>query len=122
MKVNSYKDLKVWQRGVELVKEIYEVAKQLPVNEKYILTPQLIRAAISIPANIAEGWARNHKVEFIRFLNIAFGSAAELDTHVIIAKSEYPMIDYSKAEKLIIEVQKMLSGLISNTKLSEKEW
>lgn len=122
MPIKNYKDLIVWQKSIELVKEIYKIAKQLPNEEKFILVPQMIRAAISIAANIAEGWARNHKVEFIRFLNISFGSATELETHLIVAKSQYPNIDYAKAEGLVTEVQKMLSKLISNTKLSEKKW
>jgi four helix bundle protein len=122
MPVKSYKDLIVWQKAIELVKEIYKIAKQLPAEEKFILVPQMIRAAISIAANIAEGWARNHKVEFVRFLNISFGSATELETHLIVARSQYSNIYYSKAEGLVVEVQKMLSKLMINTKLSEKKW
>ncbi len=122
MAIKSYKDLIVWQKAIGLVKEIYKICKQLPQEEKFILVPQMIRAAISIAANIAEGWARNHKLEFIRFLNIGFGSATELETHLIVAKSQYPNIDYSKAEGLVVEVQKMLGKLISNTKLSDKKW
>jgi four helix bundle protein len=122
MPIKSYKDLIVWQKAVELIKEIYKICKQLPAEEKFILVPQMIRAAISIAANIAEGWVRNHKVEFIRFLNISFGSATELETYLIVAKSQYQNIDYSKAEGLIIEIQKMLNSLINNTKSSEKKW
>jgi four helix bundle protein len=122
MAIKSYKDLIVWQKAIELVKEIYKISKQLPSDERFILISQMTRAAISIAANIAEGWARNHKVEFVRFLNISFGSATELETHLIIAKSQYEKIDYSKADSLVIEVQKMLGKLISNTKSSEKKW
>ena len=122
MAIKTYKDIIVWQKAIELVKEIYKIAKQLPQEEKYILVPQMIRVAISIAANIAEGWARNHKVEFVRFMNIAFGSATELETHLIVSRSQYANIDYAKAEGLVIELQKMLSKLISNTKLSEKKW
>ena len=122
MPIKTYKDLIVWQKAIELVKEIYIIAKQLPAEEKFILVPQMIRAAISIAANIAEGWARNHKVEFVRFINIAYGSATELETHLTVARSQYSKIDYSKADGLVIEVQKMLCKLIANTKLSEKEW
>lgn len=122
MAIKTYKDLIVWQKAIELVKEIYKICKQLPAEEKFILIPQMIRASISIAANIAEGWARNHKIEFIRFLNISFGSATELETHLVVSKSQYVNIDYSKAEGLVVEVQKMLSKLIGNTKLSEKKW
>ena len=122
MPIKTYKDLIVWQKAIELIKEVYKIAKQLPSEEKFILVPQMTRAAISIAANIAEGWARNHKIEFIRFLNISFGSATELETHLIVAKSQYQGIDYLKAEGLVVEIQKMLSKLIGNTKLSEKKW
>lgn len=122
MAIKTYKDLIVWQKSIELVKKIYKISKQLPTEEKYILVPQMIRAAISISANIAEGWARNHKMEFIRFINISYGSATELETHLIIAKFQYAKVDYKEAESLVIEVQKMLSKLISNTKSSEKNW
>lgn len=122
MPVTSYKDLIVWQKAIDLTKEVYKIVKKLPPDEKFILASQMVRAAISIPANIAEGWARNHKIEFIRYLNISFGSATELETHLIISKSEYSNIDYSVAEGLAIEVQKMLSKLISSTKLSDKSW
>jgi four helix bundle protein len=122
MPVKTYKDLIVWQKSVELVKEIYSICRQLPQEEKFILVPQMIRAAISIAANIAEGWARNHKIEFIRFMSISYGSATELETHLIVAKSQYSKINYSKAEGLVIEVQKMLSKLMSSTKSSEKHW
>lgn len=122
MPIKSYKDLIVWQKSIELVKEIYKIAKQLPQEEKFILIPQMVRAGISIGANIAEGWARNHKIEFIRFMNISFGSVCELETHLIVAKSQYANIDYSKADGLVIEIQKMISKLITNTKLSNKKW
>ncbi len=88
MAIKTYKDLIVWQKAIDLVKEIYKIAKQLPVEEKFILVPQMIRTAISIAANIAEGWARNHKIEFIRFINISYGSSTELETHLIVAKSQ----------------------------------
>ncbi len=122
MPIKTFKDLIVWQKSIELVKETYKIAKSLPAEERFILVSQMIRAAISIPANIAEGWARNHKLEFIRFINISYGSSTELETHFIICKSQYPNLDYLKVEGLVIEVQKMLSKLISNTKDSEKKW
>jgi four helix bundle protein len=122
MPIKNHKDLIVWQKAIELVKEVYKIVKQFPSEEKFILVSQMTRAAISIASNIAEGWARNHKLEFIRFLNISFGSATELETQLIIAKSEYSKIDYTKAEGLVIEVQKMLGKLISNTKASDKTW
>lgn len=122
MKISTYKELIVWQKAIELVKEIYKIAKQLPKTEQFILVSQMIRAAISIPANIAEGWGRNHKIEFIRFLNIAYGSSTELETHLIIAKNEYPKITYNKAENLNSEIQKMLTSLVSKMKTSPTKY
>jgi four helix bundle protein len=122
MQLKSYKELIVWQKGIELVSEIYDIAKQLPKNEQFILVSQMVRAAISIPANMAEGWGRNHKVEFIRFLNIAYGSSAELETHLIISKNQYSTISYSKAESLSLEVQKMLTSLITKMKSSPTKY
>lgn len=122
MKINTYKELVVWQKAIELVKEIYLIAKQLPKSEQFILISQMIRASISIPANIAEGWGRNHKVEFIRFLNISYGSSTELETHLIIAKNEYPKINYKTAENLNSEIQKMLTSLVSKMKTSPTKY
>ena len=112
MTITHYKDLIVWQKSVELVHEIYKITKKFPQNEIYALSSQMQRSAVSIPSNIAEGQARNHRTEFIQFLGIAFASSAELETQLIIAKKEYPTIDYLTAENLLIEVQKMLSVLI----------
>jgi four helix bundle protein len=80
------------------------------------------RSAISIPSNIAEGWARNHKLEFARFLSISYASGAELETQIIIAKDQYPKIDYSEAGSFVLEVQKMLFALINNTKSADGKW
>ena len=85
-KINAYKELVVWQKAMELVTEIYKIIKKLPKFELFILGSQMVRVAISIPANIAEGWARNYKAEFIRFLSITYASALELETHLIICQ------------------------------------
>lgn len=116
MKIKTYKELTVWQKSMELTDEIYNIAKQLPKFEVFILGSQIIRSAISIPANIAEGWARNSKKDFVRFLNISYGSALELETHLIVGKKQYNKINYKKAEQLLVEVQKMLSSLILKIK------
>ena len=85
-RVKSYKDLLIWQKGIELIKDVYQVVKKFPREETYVLSDQLRRAAISIPSNIAEGQARQHTPEFKQFLYISLGSLAELNTQLIIAK------------------------------------
>jgi four helix bundle protein len=113
MKVQNYKDLIVWQKSIELVVEIYKITKQFPSEEKYGLSSQMQRASVSVPSNIAEGACRNNTGEFNQHLGIAFASAAELETQLIIAKKLYSQIDYSKAENLTLEVQKMLNSLMA---------
>jgi four helix bundle protein len=81
--VKTHRDLDVWKNGIELVKKIYILTKDFPKEEIYTLTSQIRRSAISIPSNIAEGAARNSKKEFIQFLYIALGSAAELEAQLI---------------------------------------
>ena len=89
-KSRSYRDLEVWKLSIELVKAIYQITAQFPASEKFGLIQQIRRAAVSIPSNIAEGQFRNSTKEFKQFLAIALGSAAELETQLIIAKE----IDY----------------------------
>lgn len=122
MQIQSYKDLIAWQKSIILVKIIYKICKEFPKMELYNLSSQMQRSAISIPSNIAEGWARNHKLEFARFLSIAYALAAELETQIIIAKDQYPAVDYTEAENLLLEIQKILFVLIRNTKSAEQKW
>ena len=112
MKVQNYKELIVWQKSIDLVVELYKVTKQFPPEEKYGLSSQMQRAAVSIPSNIAEGACRNNTREFYHHLGIAFASAAELETQIILSKKLYPDIDYSKSEGLNLEIQKMLNVLL----------
>lgn len=114
----SYKTLKVWQKSIDLVGIIYKITDQFPAREQYVISSQMIRAAISVPSNIAEGWARHRKLEFIRYLEIAFASSCELDTQIIIAQSRYPKIDYTAALSLLLEVQKMLASFIKKVKIT----
>lgn len=113
-----YKELVVWQKAVELVGEVYKFTKEFPKSEIYVLASQMQRSAVSIPSNIAEGHGRNHTAEFVQFLAIAYGSSAELDTQIIIAKKQYPKLDYRRAEDLLIEIQKMLAVLMKKLKSS----
>ncbi len=84
--VNCFKDLKIWQVAIRLVKKVYEVSSRFPKEEMYGLTSQIRRSAISIPSNVAEGFRRQHNNEFKQFLYISFGSCAELETQTIIAQ------------------------------------
>ena len=78
--VQNYRDLKVWQESMDLTPEVYRLQRKLPKEETYGLGDQIRRAAVSIPANIAEGHARQHTKEFLQYLAIARGSLAELET------------------------------------------
>lgn len=109
---NSFKDLLVWQKAMDVVKDIYLVARDLPSSEQFGLKSQICRAAVSIPSNIAEGAKRGTEKEFTHFLYIASGSAAEAETQLILISSLYPDIDLSDILERLTELQKMLHGLI----------
>lgn len=112
MYIQSFKQLIVWQKSINLVQEIYRCTSPLPKEELYGLTSQMRRAAISIPSNIAEGKKRKTRKDFIKFLRIADGSAAELETQIIITNGLYPSINCSTASSLLEEVQKILITII----------
>ena len=109
----SYKDLIVWQKSIVLVREIYELTKTFPNEEKFGLVSQMRRAAVSVPSNIAEGQARRTTPDFVRFVSNAEGSLAELDTQLIIAL-QLGFCNEARSEKcfdLIEENKKMLNAL-----------
>lgn len=108
----SFKDLIVWQKAVLLAKEIYKTTRQLPQSEQYGLVSQLNRASVSIPSNIAEGSKRGSRKDFAQFLRIASGSAAEVETQLIIVKEVYPNLDLQACSDILEEVQKMLTSMI----------
>ena len=85
MQVNSYRDLRVWQQAMDLVEECYQLTKKLPSTKIYGLVSQIQRAAVSIPANIAEGKGRANLGEYLYHLSVANGSLMELETHILIA-------------------------------------
>jgi len=112
-KPKNFKDLLVWQRGIELVKNVYRLTADFPSEEKFGLTSQMRRAAVSIPSNIAEGQARNTTGEFIQFLAIAQGSLAELETQLIVA-SELGFRTVESTTLMsadIVQLRKMLYAL-----------
>jgi len=116
--MKDFKKLDVWKKSIELVTSIFKISKDFPTEEKYGLTSQITRAAVSIPSNIAEGSSRHSEKDYFRFLEIALGSAFELETQlVIVEKLEF--LNSSELSKLIDEtksIQKMLSGLMSKLK------
>ena len=113
--VRSYRELKVWQKGIDLVKMVYSLTRSFPKSEIYGLTNQMQRSAVSIPSNIAEGQGRQHTAEFRQFLHVALGSAAELDTQLVVALE----LGYVTAENaqpifdLILEIRKMTYALLN---------
>lgn len=110
--VRTHFDLAVWKKSVEFVKETYLVTKSFPADERYGLTQQMRRAAISVPSNIAEGAGRKSSKEFIQFLFISLGSLTELETQFIISK-ELDFIDSCEDYlRKIKSIKVMLQGLI----------
>ncbi|MGE5564627.1 MAG: four helix bundle protein [Parcubacteria group bacterium] len=122
MGVVSYRDLTVWQRAMELTEEAYRVARLLPKTEEYRLTSQLVRAAVSVPANIAEGHARAGRKEFLNFLSIAGGSLAETETLLLLAARVGYVSAAQTANALARaeEVGRMLTSLKRRLKVSTR--
>ena len=116
--MKNYKELKVWQRGIELAQSTYELVRQLPREETYGLRSQMTRAAVSIPSNIAEGSSRTSANEYRHFLEIALGSCFELDTQIIIAVQSglLTVPADSLLPELLEEEMKMLHGFIARLK------
>ena len=114
--IKGHRDLDVWKKSLDLVEELYRCTRNFPKEEIYALTSQVRRAVISIPSKIAEGAARNSKKEFIQFLHIALGSAAELETHLIIASRLGYLIDPTEYQIKLDEIKRMLLGLLAYLK------
>ena len=114
----DHKDLDVWKKSIELITEIYSITANFPNEEKYGIVSQIRRAAVSIPSNIAEGCARFSDKENLRFLDIARGSLAELETQLIISKN-LGFIDSDNLIKKISPIAQMLSGLKRHLKQKE---
>ena len=114
MKIESYQQLEVWKKAMSLVTEVYQQTQTYPKEEIYALAIQIRRSAISIPANIAEGWGRKNTKEYVQFLRISRGSLLELETHLIISAN----LNYLSQQSLeslsqkIQEISKMLNAMI----------
>lgn len=118
---HSYKDLIAWQKGMELVAMVYDATDRFPSHEQFGLVSQLRRAAMSVPSNIAEGKAHYSNRDFVRFLRIARGSLAEIETQILIAQQRKYLsesIGVTLARHLD-ELGRILSGLINSLKQHE---
>ena len=115
---HSYQKLGIWQKAIDLTVVVYDLVKKLPKEETYALSDQMRRAVVSIASNIAEGQERNSTADFIRFLNIAMGSKAELETQIIIGNriGYFSNDDIAQPMQMTNEISKMTRGLISKLK------
>ena len=116
--MQDYRKLKVWQQSHQLVLRIYKSSRDFPTEEKFGLTSQMRRAAASIPANLAEGSMRSSDADFLRFVHIAMGSAAELDYHLLLARDLEFIApgDYQSLEAELSSVRRMLAALSQKLK------
>lgn len=115
MRVQSYKDLIVWQKAIEVAVLVYKATDVLPRTELYGLTSQMRRSAVSISSNIAEGRSRGTRKDFRQFLLIALGSSSELESQMILTK-QLPIgrnLDFTQANSVLSEVIRMLNSMIS---------
>jgi four helix bundle protein len=110
--IRTFKDLKVWQKGMGLAKAVYRASSRMPETERFGLTNQMRRAAVSIPSNIAEGYARQTTPEYLRSLRVARGSLAELYTQFELAMELEMIPDPGGVPELIAEEDRMLQSLI----------
>lgn len=109
--VSSFKELRIWQEGVALAKEVYVLADQLPENERYGLRSQITRAAVSVPSNIAEGSRRRGTNDLHHFLSIALGSLAELETQLIIA-TEIGLFKDTQCSPVFERIEAIARGIV----------
>ena len=120
--IQSYKDLLIWQRGIEIVALVYQLISNFPKDEIYALSSQIKRSAVSIPSNIAEGYGRQSTQSYIHFVKIARGSLCELETQLLVAyklgfvKSESL---YSDIMKQITEESKMINSFLNKLESSK---
>ena len=120
--MKDFKDLRVWTKAHELTLDIYRVSRSLPAEERYGLTSQLRRAASSVGANLAEGCGRRSDGEFHRFLQIARGSASELEYHLLLARDlgMVKLDDFERLQAQVIEVERMLTSLVQSVRPSPR--
>ncbi len=113
--IQNFKDFTVWKDSSRLAVDIYKLCKRLPDSERYGICSQMQRSAVSVPSNIAEGYRRNGKVEFRRFIYISLGSAAELETQLYICSEIYD-VEVTDLVKRVVVIQKQLLALQNTLK------
>ena len=116
--MKDFRELKVWEKSHQLALAVYKLTATFPKDELYGLTSQIRRACVSIAANIAEGCGRSGDAELARFLQIAMGSASELEYHLLLARDLHFVngTDYQEIHKQVTEVKRMLTGFIQTLK------
>ncbi len=119
--IRSFRDLIAWQKGIVLCKQVYVISAEFPDVEKFGLRSQVRRAAVSIPSNIAEGYGRRRKLDYVRFLDLARGSLCEVETQMILAQ-ELAFVEADRVApcmELIREVDRILYALAKSVKNSK---
>ena len=111
-RINTFRDLVAWQKAMDLTREIYKATSKMPADERFGLTNQMRRAAVSVPSNIAEGYARQSLADYIKFLRIARGSLAELSTQVELVVSMNMLPPIPNLVQLLDETDRVLQFLI----------
>ena len=121
---NSFRDLEVWQEAMLLVEDVYRVSKQFPPDERFGLTAQVRRAAVSIPSNVGEGGRRKRRKAHLNHLDIALGSQGEVDVQLEIARrlTYLNESDHTKIASRAARVGRMLNGLIESLQPTEEDW
>ena len=120
--MKDFRELKVWRKSHELVLDLYRSTNSIPHEEKYGLTSQIRRAAVSIPSNIAEGCGRNSDPDFARFLQIAMGSSSEVEYQLLLSHElgYLNSDDYERLNQSVIEVKKMLTSFLKTLRSTKK--
>jgi len=121
-RIGGYKDLVAWQKGMDLVEAVYRTSALFPADERFGLTSQVRRAATSVPCNVAEGYSRPSRSDYTHFLDIARGSANEVETQLLLAVrlGHVTSGQAKEALGLMLEVQRILAGLVKSLQKSDK--
>ena len=121
---NSFRDLRVWQEAMALVEEVYCLTRGFPADERFGLSAQLRRAAVSIPSNIGEGARRKREKVYLHHLDIALGSQGEVDVQLELARrlGLCSVVDYRRVRQRVDRIGRMLNGLIAPLQPSDRDW